>query len=82
MGKANESHAALWIRRVAPGAEGGTVTLTPGTLKPGKYQARWWDTKTGREVSRDTLTVTASGLGTALKTPPITEDAALFVSPG
>ena len=80
MGKANSDHAALWIRRVAPGAEGGTITLVPDTLKPGIYQAVWWDTKAGREISRDTVTIAAGGAGTAVKTPPITQDIAVFVS--
>jgi hypothetical protein len=80
MGKSNGSQAALWVRRVAPGAAGGTITLPAGALKPGAYDVRWWDTKAGRELSRESVTVAAGAVGATLKSPPVAQDIAVFVS--
>jgi hypothetical protein len=81
MGKANGSHAAFWLRRVAPGEGGGMMTLPSGALKPGSYDVRWWDTRTGRELSREAVTITDGKSGAAVKTPPVAQDIAAFVAP-
>jgi hypothetical protein len=79
IGKANGTQATLWIRRVAPGEGGGTVTLPSSALKPGKYDVFWWDTLAGREISRETITI-KSGTEATLKTPTVTQDIAVFVA--
>ncbi len=81
MGKANGSQAAFWIRRAAPGEGGGTLTLPSGALKPGSYQLRWWDTRAGREISREAVTVTASENSAVIKTPLVAQDIAAFIAP-
>ncbi len=80
MGKANGTQAALWIRRVAPGDSGGTITLPAGALKPGAYDVRWWDTKAGRELSCESVTVAAGQTGATLNSPQVAQDIAVFVS--
>ncbi|MES2461902.1 MAG: DUF5060 domain-containing protein [Armatimonadota bacterium] len=81
MGKSNGSQAALWVRRVAPGTGGGTITLPSGTLKPGSYEVRWWDTRTGREITREAVRVASGEAGATFKAPAIAEDAAAFLAP-
>ncbi|MBC8101305.1 MAG: DUF5060 domain-containing protein [Cytophagales bacterium] len=79
--KGNGSRAALWIYRVAPGTDGGTITLPAGALKPGRYRVRWWDTEAGRERTRDTVTVAPGNTRAVLKAPPVEKDLAAFVEP-
>jgi len=48
-------------------------------LKPGAYQAVWWDTVTGKAIRTVPVKVTGSKIPVLLETPPILHDVALYV---
>jgi hypothetical protein len=58
--------------------QGISVPLTG--LRPGRYRAAWWDTRSGRIIRTETVTAKRSK-PLSLKAPPFTRDVALRLAP-
>lgn len=76
VGHANDRLVVLWVRHAGtePGPVSGTVRVS--NIKAGAYTVCWWDTVTGKEISRKQVAAVKGIL--ALETPPISTDAAVF----
>lgn len=74
----HRGNIALGSKDKAAEAASGTLKL-PG-LKAGKYRATWWDTQAGVSLSSTELEVKNAKEAATLATPPITRDAALYVT--
>ena len=74
----SKEYAVGWILHPGTGAVQGTVAL-PG-LTPGKYRLTWWDTRLGKSLSTEDVTVTKAETGAELKTPPVAQDVAFYLT--
>ncbi|HLV81910.1 MAG TPA: hypothetical protein VKT32_16600, partial [Chthonomonadaceae bacterium] len=82
--RAGQDYLAAWIYNRDNIGKTGASSTASGTLrlpalKPGKYQATWWDTIVGKPLDTADLTVTGDKEGATLSTPPIGTDVALYV---
>jgi hypothetical protein len=82
-----KDYAAAWLyhRSQWDAAKDANLTAASGRillagLQPGKYRATWWDTREGRSIDASDLTVSKDKESATLATPPITRDAALYVT--
>ncbi|HZT41539.1 MAG TPA: DUF5060 domain-containing protein [Chthonomonadaceae bacterium] len=82
--RAGQDYVAAWVynrdnlgKKGAQSTAAGTLRLP--ALKPGKYQATWWDTYNGKALDTTDLTVTGDKEAATLSTPPIANDVALYV---
>jgi len=79
--KADTESVTAWIypSETLTGAEPFVSTVNVPGLDAGKYRVFWRDTKTGKTVATETVTV-ANGKPLSVKTPPISTDIALFAA--
>ena len=77
IGRSSKDYAVLWLHnRQATPASG---KLSVSGLQAGEYKARWWDTTAGKQLSEESVKVTATD-SLSLTTPPINTDVALYVA--
>ncbi|MDX1932019.1 MAG: DUF5060 domain-containing protein [Capsulimonadales bacterium] len=75
-GKSNGSHGVLRVRNGRPDGPGqGRITIPE--MSPGRYAVTWWDTTSGKPVSRSEGNVTADRR-LLLTTPSIDRDIAVL----
>jgi hypothetical protein len=78
VGKSSKDYAAYWLYRRGAGKDAVKAKLTVNGLQSGAYKATWYDTSTGKQLSQDEATASASGL--VLNTPAIEKDVAVTIS--
>ncbi len=76
VGHANDRLVVLWVRHAGTDTAPVSGTVRVLNTKAGGYTVCWWDTVTGKEISRRQVSA-VKGLLT-LETPPIAADAAVF----
>ena len=78
VGKASKDYAAYWLYRRDSGKEPVKAKLTVNGLQAGGYRATWWDASTGKQLSQDDVSASASGL--TLNSPAVETDMALTIA--
>lgn len=85
-GLSNSDFFAAWLIHragvmAAPDAPTNAVSgeLTLPKLKAGRYRATWWDTRAGKALKTEQISVGAANA--KLTVPPIARDVALWVAP-
>ncbi len=78
LAKAGPNRAAVWVFPAAPGGAATTGRITLPGLASGAYTVTWWDTRTGRALSTQTVSA-APNKPLVLQTPPVTDDIAAFI---
>jgi hypothetical protein len=80
LGKGDKEYAVLWVTlRGDTPSQPATGKLSLAGMAPGDYQVNWWDTQEGKVLA--TRTARAASNGTlALEVPPLTHDAAVWIT--
>lgn len=78
--------AWIYNRAGVSAPTGKTSDLAPATgkfaipgLKPGRYQATWWDTYNGKSLDATEITVSKEKDTVEITTPAVTRDVALYI---
>jgi len=74
VGKANDQFGAIWVHNRLRSATSGQLSVAG--VKAGEYEVTWYDTGTGKRMSRASVTVPAKG-SLSFATPAVAADAAV-----